>query len=67
MDRQGKKFAGLSYFVAVALCLSIKNIRETPELWLGIFFLTFPLAMTVAFALVALVELFKALEKWIEK
>jgi hypothetical protein len=67
MDSRGKKLAGLSYFVAVALCLSIKNVRETPELWLGVFFMTFPLAILVAYALWALIELFKALEKWIEK
>jgi len=65
MDRQGKKLVGLSYVISVALFLSIKNVRETPELWIGVFFMTFPLALIVALALGALIELFKALEKWI--
>jgi hypothetical protein len=67
MDRRSKKLVGLSYIVGVALCISIETIRETPELWIGVFLMTFPLALMVAIALGILIELFKAIDRWIMK
>ncbi len=67
MDRRSKKLGGLSYFIAVALCLSLRDIRETPEIWIGVFLMTFPFALVVALTLGVLIEVFKALEKWIMK
>jgi hypothetical protein len=67
MDRQGKKLLGVSYLISVVFFLSIPSVRETPELWVATFLLSFPSMLMVAIALGAIIEIIKALEKWIMK
>jgi hypothetical protein len=67
MDRQGKKLLGVSYLISVVFFLSFPSVRETPELWVATFLISFPAMLMVAIALGAIIEIIKALEKWIMK
>ena len=67
MDRFSKKLFGLSYFLSVALFLSIPDMRDTPLVIFYIFLLSLFNMFLVALVLTLLIELFKAIEKWIMK
>ena len=67
MDRVSKKLFGLSYFLSVALFLSIPDIRETPVLIFFTLLVSLFNMFLVALVLSLIIELFKALEKWITK
>ena len=67
MNKFSKKLFGLSYFLSVALFLSIPDIRETPVLIFSTLLISLFNMFLVALVLTLLIELFKAIEKWIMK
>ena len=67
MDRFSKKLFGVSYFLSVALFLSIPDIRETPVLIFSTLLISLFNMFLVALVLTLIIEFFKALEKWIMK
>ena len=67
MDRISKKLFGLSYFLSVALFLSMPDIRETPVLIFSTLIFSLFNMFLVALVLTLIIEFFKALEKWITK
>jgi len=67
MDRPSKKLFGVSYFLSVAVFLSIPDVRETPVLLFGTLILSLFNMFLVALVLTLIIEFFKALEKWIMK